>query len=204
MANQNSNRTHKDAIVYPFKRGNLIKIDSLHKNTKKDKEPIDPTWHRVLSCFIQDRSLDDDEILAAENSSKILVDTHPIDQILLLIKHFEHRIPTLSLLTSSWSHYHETYLAEHHNIDLLSARKKHQQLDEQLRSSIKETLDQQIKDLSEDEIHILEILKKHKHPRRQLFWAFQARSKYPKLNAFFDRNMSLMLPVTSSGNILKK
>ena len=202
---KNNEEAYKSAVVYPFTKGALINVvEPKKKLTKSPPGLNDETWQRVINHFAQERSLDDVEIESTENAAKMLVEHHPVDQVLLLIKHFGKRIPTLSLLMSSWSHYQETYMAEHHNIDLLGARKKHVELDEQFVKSINDILGSDTSDFSEEEIHILEIIKKHKHPRRQLFWAYQARSKYPKLSDFFEANCSVMLPVTTSGNILKK
>ena len=58
--------------------------------------------------------------------------------------------------------------------------------------------------LNDEEVTVLEILFNHRHPRRQLFWAYQTRSRYPNLKQFFEDNSFLMLPVTSSGAIVKK
>lgn len=195
----------KDAIIYPFKRGSLVNLNAPAKKepTTKD-DSSDLTWKRVINYFVQNRSLDEQELASTENAAKMLVETHPVDQILLLIRHFGQRIPTLSLLASSWSHYQETYMSEHHNIDLLSARKKHSELDDQLRNSVSEILSSDTSEFSEEELHVLEILTKHRHPRRQLFWAYQVRAKYPKLSEFFEKNASLMLAVTSSGNLVKR
>lgn len=197
----------RDAIIFPFKRGNLVMVEpNLNDaNQKNISEQTEATWRRVHNLFVCNRTLDENEISAAESSAKVLVDTHPVDQILLLIKYFGKRIPTLSLLASSWSHYQETYIEEHHNIDLLGARKKHSDLDERLRNSVVDILNSKDQiDFDEEELQVLEILKKHRHPRRQLFWAFQARSKYPNLSKFFEKNLDLMLAVTSSGSPFKK
>ena len=60
------------------------------------------------------------------------------------------------------------------------------------------------KELSEEERTVLQILVKHRHPRRQLFWAYQVRTRYPNLGSFFADNVSLMLSVTSAGTVVKK
>ena len=51
---------------------------------------------------------------------------------------------------------------------------------------------------------MLNILIRHRHPRRQLFWAYQLRSRYTNLSSFFADNVALMLSVTSSGTVVKR
>lgn len=83
---------------------------------------------------------------------------------------------------------------------MLGARQKHNELDDKLRDRVKSILDQiKEEDYSEEELSVLRILSQHRHPRRQLFWAYQLRTRYPKLADFFHENAGLMLPVTTSG-----
>jgi frataxin-like iron-binding protein CyaY len=149
--------------------------------------------------------LTDHEIEEVEESARVLVDTHPVDQILLMIRHFSLRIPTLSLLASSWQHYQEKFEDETHKVDLLDARQKHIELDLQLRDAAKHVMERaEDLELTEEERTVLQIIIKHQHPRRQLFWAYQTKSRYPNLSAFFADNAPIMLPVTSSGTVVKK
>ena len=200
----------KDAIVFPFRRGqNLQLIDG-----SKSDEPIVeiikpassiPTWRRVLSAFDRTESLGTAELAQAETDAKILVETHPIDQVLLMLRHFGARIPTLSLLASSWQHYQEVYEEETQRVDIGEARLKHHELDNKLREKVEEYLaKKQELQLTEEELGVLEILFSHRHPRRQLFWAYQARSRYPNLKSFFDENAKHMLSITSAGAVIKK
>lgn len=194
----------KDAIVFPFKRFRLKDVNAKPEGEeKKHSKSDDATWERIVECFVRNRHLDDDELKTTEKWARTLIETHPVDQILLLINYFGQRIPTLSLLASTWAHFQETYLEEHHNIDLLGARKKHQELDEKLRTIIEKHIDE-TEEIPDDDLQILEMLKNHKHPRRQLYWAYQARAKYPSLSGFFDSTKEMMLAVTSSGAIHKK
>ncbi len=206
----------EDAIVFPFRRKgakNLklfegqVKAQKIERKSKKVgvKPATVTTWDRVLESYLISRSLDDDELVEAEVYAKMLVETYPVDQILLLLRHFGQRIPTLSLLASSWQHYMELFEEETQKVDLLGARKKHIELDTKLRESA-ETLLSRSKELgfSEDEAMVLQILSKHRFPRRQLFWAYQLRSRYPKLIEFFAKHVSMMLPVTSRGLVVKR
>jgi hypothetical protein len=59
-------------------------------------------------------------------------------------------------------------------------------------------------ELSYEEIAVLETLTQHNHPRRQLFWAYQTRGRYPKLRRFFKENKKYMLAVTTNGSVIKK
>lgn len=208
--NKDSDLDSKDAIVFPFRRGqNLQLIDG----TKPDEPIVEiikpqsslPTWRRVLNAFELVESLNSEELAQAEADAKILTETHPTDQVLLMLRHFGARIPTLSLLASSWQHYQEVYEEETQRVDISEARLKHHELDNKLREKVEEHLaKKQELELSEEEIAVLEILFSHRHPRRQLFWAFQARSRYPKLKEFFDENAKHMLSITSTGAVVKK
>jgi hypothetical protein len=200
--------TSQDAIVFPFRRQgttNLLVVEGQKKDPRaKRSESEQSTWQRVLESFVQLRSLDDDELEQATAAAKILVEVHPVDQVLLMLRHFGLRIPTLSLLASSWQHYQEIFEAETQKVDMLGARQKHQELDQKLRGQAEALLAKTDKELSEEERTVLQILVKHRHPRRQLFWAYQLRSRYPALSSFFADNVSLMLSVTTGGAVVKK
>lgn len=191
-----------DAVIYPFRRGGKQDFRVLEGKQK----PIDhhsKTWERVLAAYCKERSLDDDEIEQAKEGAKLLTDAHSIDQILLLLRHFEDRVPTLSLLASNWQHYLETLISETQHVDLMGARQKHIELDQLLRTKSLELLEEN-QNLSEEEQQVLNVLAKHRYPRRQLFWAHQSRSRYPNLKEFFETNEELMIKVTSSGTIVPK
>ena len=197
-----------DAIVFPFRRGDTLHLLEPEKSSTSSAATIIkslPTWKRVLNSFKADKVLSESEITAAERDSKILVETHPIDQVLLMLRHFQERVPTLSLLASSWQHFQELFEEETQKVDLMGARQKHHELDEKFRDAVSETLEQKEDlNLNAEEVSVLEILFRHRHPRRQLFWAYQSRSRYPNLRIFFQENSRHMLQVTSSGAIVKK
>lgn len=199
--------TTHDAIVFPFRRLGqrsltVVKDRDETEAEKNQKPKKTATWRRVFESYLQGRSLSDSELEEAEKDAHVLVETHPVDQILIMIRHFGARIPTLSLLASSWQHFAEMYENENHRVDLLEARHKHKELDDQLRKAAKESLSDS--ELSEEERTVLNIILKHRHPRRQLFWAYQTKGRYPGLAKFFHENASLMLPVTTSGSIVKR
>lgn len=201
--------TSHDAIVFPFRReSNLTVLPSKTdtSNTPTIKHPT-PTWQRILEAYKEGRDEDSnpESLQKCEADAKILIETHPVDQVLLMLRHFGDRIPTLSLLASSWQHYQTIFEEETEKVDLLEARHKHHELDHRLRDSVELLLKQKSSlQLNEEEVTVLEILFNHRHPRRQLFWAFQTRSRYPNLRSFFEDHSFLMLPVTSSGAVVKK
>jgi hypothetical protein len=198
--------TSRDAVVFPFRRQGQAALQLYREERSEEKASDKPTetWRRVFDSFVNGRSLDDEEVDTTEAAAKMLVDTHPVDQVLLLVRHFGGRIPTLSLLASSWQHYQEAFEDETQKVDLLGARQKHLELDQKVRDLAKAELDNTNIEFSADERTVLEILAKHRHPRRQLFWAYQMRSRYPSLADFFEKNSDLMLAVTSSGKVIKK
>jgi len=195
-----------DAVVYPFLRNNKTHLEVLKsKKTGGEGRSEQNTWERVVESFLQGRSLDDDEIEGNTTAARILMETHPVDQVLLLLRHFKHRVPSLSLLASNWDHFQEVFESETQRVDLMDARKKHQELDQKLKDTSKEWLENaDDHKLTPAEINILKLLIRHRHPRRQLFWAWQARSRYTNLNGFFEKNSDLMLAVTTTGAIVRK
>lgn len=201
--------TSHDAIVFPFRRGENLHLVAAseqtegHLGTKITKSL--PTWKRVFNEYSGSKNLNEREITKAEADAKILVDTHPVDQVLLMLRHFNERIPTLSLLASSWQHYQEVFEEETQKVDLMGARQKHIELDEKFREAVSQCLEERDKlGLASEEVTVLEILCNHRHPRRQLFWAYQSRGRYPNLRNFFEEYAKLMLPVTSTGIVFKK
>ncbi|SME97185.1 hypothetical protein [Pseudobacteriovorax antillogorgiicola] len=199
--------TSQDAIVFPFRRdSNLTVLPSTETQTPTIKHPL-PTWKRIVEAYLEgrDEELADEAMDKAERDAKILIDTHPVDQVILMLRHFGDRVPTLSLLASSWQHYQSIFEEETEKVNLMEARHKHHELDHRLRDSVDLLLKQKSSlKLNDEEITVLEILYNHRHPRRQLFWAYQTRARYPNLKSFFEDNSFLMLPVTSSGAVVKK
>ncbi len=208
ISNEVEQSSH-DAVVFPFRRqgqSNLQVLDGEKKDPKLRRAGEEhSTWKRVYESFANGRELSNEDQDQAMDAARVLVDTHPVDQVLLMIRHFDQRIPTLSLLASSWQHYQEQFEEETQKVDLLGARQKHHELDQKIREQARTLLDDvEKKELGEEEKTVLQILLKHRHPRRQLFWAYQLRSRYPGLSSFFSDNMGLMLSVTTGGIVVKK
>jgi len=196
--------THQDAVVFPFRRQGHHNL-TICATAKENKEEENQTWKRVLKAFTEDIDPDQEEIKYLENAAKTLVETHPVDQVLLMIRHFHRRIPTLSLLASSWQHYQELFENETQKVNFSEARQKHQELENKLRQSARNLIaSEDYTNFSEEEKTVLDVLLKHRHPRRQLFWAYQTRSRYPSLSDFFEDNAKYMIAVTSSGKVLTK
>ena len=202
------NFSAKEAVVFPFMRGKNLQIILGTQEGSTATAAIDkalPTWRRVLLSFAEAHELTPKKLLKAESEAKLLVQIYPVDQILLFLRHFGARIPTLSLLASSWQHYEELFETETHKVDLLGAKQKHLEFDNKVRENALHFLESRDdQELSEEEVAVLDTLANHNHPRRQLFWAYQTRGRYPKLRDFFRENKKYMLPVTSNGSIIKR
>jgi hypothetical protein len=204
--------THNEAIILPFRRPitRLAVVEdgrqdgaNSHSNTVKNEADGD-THDRILDAFRNGRDLDEREMKLSQEIASALIAAHPIDQILILIRHFGRRIPTLSLLASNWAQYAEQYEDEHLTLDFVGLRQKHHELDQKVRDASCRALERREQtDLSEEESNVLNVLANHRHPRRQLFWAFQMRNRYPKLSDFFKDTQSLMLPITQDGTVVK-
>ena len=204
---------HHQAIIFPFRRGApTLQILSGKRHEKQGAER--PTIHkshaeiessqRIFETFSRGRDMDEHEHKTTQIVAKALAEAHPIDQILVLVRHFAMRIPTLSLLASNWEHYTEQYEQENQRLDLFEIRQKQTELDQRARDAASSVLEKrQDLQLSDEETQVLELLAQHRHPRRQLFWAYQQRIRYPKLNNFFAEHIGLMLPITHSGQVVK-
>jgi len=196
--------TSSDAIVFPFRRQGIKNLKLLDGEKKPESLESDSTWKRIVDSFMQGRHAEDNEMEPAIEAAKVLIETHPVDQVLIMLRHFKLRVPTLSLLASNWQHYQELFEIETQKVDLMEARQKHQEIDQIVREHAQHCLDlSEDNELKDEEINVLNILIKHRHPRRQLFWAYQARNRYPNLDSFFSDNASLMLRVTTSGSVVK-
>ncbi len=199
--------TSHDAVVFPFKReSNVHYLQPREPDLTPTIRHPTPTWKRILDTYLEGRDdISEQDMQNAERDANILVDTHPVDQVLIMLRHFGNRVPTLSLLASAWQHYQTLFEEETDKVDIQEARHKHMEMDHRLRDAAELLLQQrdQLK-LNEEEAGVLDILFKHRHPRRQLFWAYQSRGRYPNLKDFFEQNSFLMLPVTSSGMVFKR
>lgn len=204
--------THHEAVILPFRRGfpKLSVVEGKRHDENTDRPLIhkahsdEDTTQRIVDAFSRGRDLDEHERKVNKKVAEALGAAHPVDQILVMIRHFDHRIPTLSLLASNWDQYSEQYEDEHQKLDLFGQRQKQFELDQKVREAAQTALERSEQlDLSEEELQVLDLLANHRHPRRQLFWAYQMRIRYPKLATFFADTHNLMLPITQNGTVVK-
>ena len=193
----------QDAIVYPFRRKLKNSFSLVKTETEKDKAK--DAWKKIFEVFEQNKELSEDEKLLNQNAAKLLIESQPYDLVTLILEHFKGRIKSLHFLASSWYHYVELYERENRQVNFGDAKKKHIICEEELRKSLTAWLAKREEcKLTLDEVSLLNMLYKHKHPRRQIFWAFQEREQYKNLKDFFKENESRMLPITTMGTIIKK
>ena len=127
----------------------------------------------------------------------LLAESHPPEQVLEIIQHFAAEIPSLGLLAGAWLHYSEKFhkdAASHTQLDFAAFRKKHEAAEKRLRSLSNAELKraQQHKlILNADEELLLRLFMRHEHPRKQLYWALQARDRYPHLQDFLSATSEL-------------
>ncbi len=204
--------SHNEALILPFRRAvtRLTVVPDTRQDPDKSQEnsgssdPHGDTASRIINAFSNGRDFDERDLEATKQLSAVLIAAHPIDQILVMIRHFGKRIPSLSLLASNWAQYVEKYEDEHLTIDFVGVRKKHHDLDQKVRDASLSALERRdMTELSEEEGNVLNVLAYHRHPRRQLFWAFQMRNRYPKLAEFFKATQDLMLPITEGDMVVK-
>jgi hypothetical protein len=204
--------THHEAVILPFRRGfpKLSVVEGKRHEDHFDRPLIikshsdEDTTQRIIDAFSRGRDLDEHEKSVNRKVAEALGAAHPVDQILVMIRHFDKRIPTLSLLASNWDQYAEQYEDEHQKLDLFGQRQKQFELDQKVREAAQSAFERREQlDLSEEETQVLDLLANHRHPRRQLFWAYQMRIRYPKLTSFFSDTHSLMLPITQNGTVVK-
>lgn len=201
LKSESTEMDHADAVVFPFRRHATVQI----LNHRKPEASDDATWRRVFDSFARGRTLDAAERERAERDAKILVETHSIDEVLLILRHFGEKIPTLSLLASSWSQFQQLFDEEVHKVDLAGARQKSFEMDAKVRSAATETLEKKSElGLSDEEATALQVIANHRFPRRQLFWAYQMRTRYPRLARFFESHEAMMLGVTTKGFVVKR
>ena len=204
--------THHEAVILPFRRGfpKLSVVEGKRHEDPHDRPIIrkatsnEDTTDRILEAFSRGREIDEHERKINRKVADALGGAHPVDQILVMIRHFNQRIPSLSLLASNWDQYAELYEDEHQKLDLFGQRQKQFELDQKVRDASQSALERREQlDLSDEESLVLDLLANHRHPRRQLFWAYQMRLRYPKLSGFFAETHSLMLPITQNGTVVK-
>jgi hypothetical protein len=164
----------------------------LFPNQKKTKhEDIhDEKLNKIIKIFTQNQKNNID-LEKETDFAKLLLENHPIDQIISLINFFSKEIPSLSMLAGAWFHYLNKYREETADVDDLNAfRRKHEDYDKKIRNlayfELKK-IQKEKKTISADEELLLRILMRHEQPRKQLYWALKAREKYPGLTMFLDQ-----------------
>ena len=200
-----SQPTHQDAIVYPFTREIHASFQLLP--SAEDLSPAQgkkaASWKNLSDLFQSIHALPPETKKQMDVEAQLVAKNHPVEQALLLIRHFQTRIPSLALLVGSWQHYVELYESETQKIDLFEAKDRHIQIEQALKESASRW-NRETPDLSADEREVLQVITGHSHPRRQLFWAYQLRIQYPNLQAFFQENVDKMLAITSAGTPIKR
>jgi len=194
----------KDALVFPFRRGSGAALQVV-KDQKDEKKNRQDTVVEILAKFQGDRSLDHEELEKSREVAEVLLETHPPEQIMLMLEHFGDRIRSLSYLASSWQHFLDQFEYESQSISLLDAKQKQLEVQKEIRDRAQDMLDRaEGLGLKEEERTVLKVLLKHRHPRRQLYWAYTIRDRYPNLADFFEKSKSMMLSVTNAGSWVKK
>jgi hypothetical protein len=192
-----------EALILPLARYDKTHLELI--KTSKDHEKIKRKIDLVTKAFYGEKKIPKKEQQETERAVRVLVKNYPVDYILLLLKHFQGQIKNLSLLASSWEHFQTLYDKEAHQVDFISAKSKHDSEDENLKKIAKKWLKEHKKHkLTDEEIDVLQVIAHHQYPRRQLFWAYRLKDKYTNLEEFFAINHTKMLPITSSGVIVKK
>ena len=195
--------TSNDGAILPLIKYEQSQLELIQ--TSKDKEKREHKVNLIIKAFYGDQKISKNVQQVSERAANVLLEHYPIDYILLLLKHFQGRLKNLSLLASSWDHYQDTYAHEAHQVDFRSAKAKHDQEDKNLKNIAKKWLKNRKKyKLNDDEVEVLRVIAHHHYPRRQLFWAYRLKEKYKNLEEFFIINHNKMLPITSSGVIVKK
>lgn len=176
----------QEALVFPKK----IDISIKHKKSKDNKSTLDIEIKKILKIF---EKYQKNKINVTKESSfaRLLLENHPIDQIIALIHFFSKEIPSLSMLAGAWFHYLNIYREETTEVDDLNAfRKKHLNFDEKIRalaSSELKKIQKEKKIITPDEELLLHILIRHDQPRKQLYWALKAKERYPGLTLFLTQ-----------------
>jgi hypothetical protein len=192
-------QTVVEAIVYPLSRKNSSHLESIHSAEIDKEDKIE----KVVSTFCKGRTLLEKKKQETRKAASDLIEMYPLEGIVLILEHFSRRIKSLGFLVSSWQHFEELYEQETQQVSFTQAKFKHLEKERILKQNIKKILENS-NSLSKDEIEVLNIIANHKHPRRQLFWAYRVKHKYKGLSDFFSENSHLMLAVTTSGHVLKK
>lgn len=195
-----------DALVFPAQRIGNHKLQALAGGKEKqNKTPQINSEEKLLNdalqiydAFLNQKSQGTHNPDKEKSYAHLLVESHPVEQILALIQHFGAEIPSLGMLAGAWLHYSEKF----HKLnaatsDLQNYRKKHFTDDKKLRNLSQAELKRGAAGkvlLTDDEQLLLQIFVRHENPRRQLYWALQAKERYPHLDDFFVACKDLAIP----------
>lgn len=182
--------------------------DSSDLNLIRNKTFSQDRQHQayLLSDFYRGvKNLPDSQKDKTTNEANALLEKYSFEALLFLLKHSYESIKSLGDLYKNWDQYQKELQEKLCKIDFVAARKQHKKDDKALVEVTKKwLLLAGRKKLNSEEVRILEILIENDHPRRQLFWAYRYRTNYPNLSLFFEENLSRMLPVTTTGKLVKK
>jgi hypothetical protein len=144
---------------------------------------------KIVQLFTENKKIEID-FNKETKYAKVLLEHHPFEQIVSLIKIFSHEFSSLSVLAGAWLHYMGKYRLAFSDVnDLNEFRKKHEIFDAKIRNlayfELKK-IQKENKQISADEKLLLHILMRHDQPRKQLYWALKAKDRYPALNLFLE------------------
>ena len=159
----------------------------------------------IVEFFADAKKLTEKKKKESYEEAKELLKNYPFDSVLFVLKHFYSEIGSLAKLNQSWDSYQTKLQKNLNQIDFEKAKKEHEKENSDLKKAAKKWLEQSNeKNMTVEEVRVLEIVLEHQHPRRQLFWAYRFKQNYPNLKMFFLENITRMLPVTTKGGVVKK
>jgi hypothetical protein len=174
----------QEALMFPKK------VISHNKNSKNIDINQNEEIKKILEAFSEYHKNQID-IKKESNFAILLLENHPVEQIISLIHFFSKEIQSLSMLAGAWFHYMNKYREETADVDDLNAfRRKHEDFDEKIRTLASfelKKIQREKKNITADEELLLHILMRHEQPRKQLYWALKAKEKYPGLVLFLDQ-----------------
>ncbi len=112
----------RDAVVYSFTHRQRGGDDaSLLSATTTDPLPAKPwrhqqdkdsalsPWKQLLNAFLESHEIEVEDLDREGFYAKSLIERHPVEQLVGLVRHFKTRISSLGLLVNSWTHLYELY-----------------------------------------------------------------------------------------------
>ena len=179
--------------------------ESKESKGSKGSKGREATLQRIIKVFCRENPGSTIDQKKERLYATKLIEKFSVDEVLISLHFFSRQLSSLKELLEHWDVLQEQFEKEKQSINLDEARQKHLELDESLRKSAHQWLHKAAQyKLTSEEVRVLKLLTEHKYPRRQLFWAYQARSRYHNLDDFFKTQNHLMLAVSSSGGLFKK